>query len=63
VADRVVLVVFAARALGVPRETEEAPEVRAFAPADLPWDELSFWSTTRALRDAIAPAAGEGRTA
>jgi ADP-ribose pyrophosphatase YjhB (NUDIX family) len=52
--ERVVLVVFAARALGVPRETEEATEVRAFAPADLPWDELSFWSTTQALRDALA---------
>ena len=52
--DRVVLVVFAAGALGIPRETEEATEVRAFAPADLPWDELSFWSTTRALRDLLA---------
>ncbi|MDX6719717.1 MAG: hypothetical protein QOJ63_1971 [Solirubrobacteraceae bacterium] len=54
------LVVFAARALGVPSETEEATEVRAFSAADLPWDELSFWSTTQALRDALA--AGEGRT-
>ena len=53
-ADRVVLVVFAARALGSPRETEEATEVRAFDPADLPWEELSFWSTTQALRDALA---------
>ena len=53
-ADRVVLVVFAARALGIPRETEEATEVRAFDPADLPWEELSFWSTTQALRDALA---------
>lgn len=52
--DRVVLVVFAARALGVPRETAEATEVRAFAPADLPWDELSFWSWTRALQDLLA---------
>jgi ADP-ribose pyrophosphatase YjhB (NUDIX family) len=51
--ERVVLVVFDAKALGVPRETEEASEVRAFAPEDLPWEELAFWSTTRALRDAL----------
>jgi ADP-ribose pyrophosphatase YjhB (NUDIX family) len=51
--DRIVLVVFAARALGVARETDEASEVRAFAPQDLPWDELAFWSTTQALRDAL----------
>jgi hypothetical protein len=49
-----VLVVFAARALGIPRETEEASEVRAFEPSELPWDELAFWSTERALRDALA---------
>ncbi len=54
--DRIVLVVFAARALGPARETEEATEVRAFAPADIPWDELAFWSTTRALRDHLAAA-------
>jgi ADP-ribose pyrophosphatase YjhB (NUDIX family) len=52
--ERVVLVVYAARALGVPRETDEATEVHAFAPADIPWDELAFWSTTRALRDLLA---------
>ena len=45
------VVVYAARALGVPRETDEATEVRAFAPRNIPWDELAFWSTTRALRD------------
>ena len=48
------LVVFHARALGIPRETAEASEVRAFAPAELPWDELAFWSTDEALRDALA---------
>jgi 8-oxo-dGTP diphosphatase len=52
--DRIVLVVFAARPLGAPRTTEEATEVQAFAPADIPWDELAFWSTERALRDALA---------
>jgi ADP-ribose pyrophosphatase YjhB (NUDIX family) len=51
--DRVMLVVFAARALGEGRETEEATEVRAFAPSELPWDDLAFWSTERALRDAL----------
>jgi hypothetical protein len=27
--------------------------VRAFAPEEIPWDELAFWSTTAALRDAL----------
>ena len=52
--DPVVLIVYAARALGAPETTEEATEVRAFAPADLPWDELAFWSTELALRDFLA---------
>ena len=52
--ERTVLVVFAARALGTPRETDEASEVRAFAPGELPWDELAFWSTERALRGFLA---------
>lgn len=47
------LVVFAARALGVARETKEAIEVRAFAAEQLPWDELAFWSTEQALRDVL----------
>ena len=51
--DRIVLVVYAARALGVPRTTEEATEVRAYAPGEVPWDELAFWSTELALRDAL----------
>ena len=52
--ERIVLVVFHARALGVASETDEATEVRPFAPDELPWDELAFWSTTAALRDALA---------
>ena len=52
--DRVVLIVYAATALGEPRTTEESTEVKAFAPGDLPWDELAFWSTEQALRDFIA---------
>ncbi len=51
--DRVVLIVYRARALGQPRTTPEAPEVRAFAIDELPWDELAFWSTELALSDAF----------
>lgn len=51
--DRVVLIVFLARALGRPQATPEATEVRAFAQTEVPWDELAFWSTERALRDAF----------
>ena len=52
--DRIVLVVYAARALGEPSTTAEATEIRAFAPAEIPWSELAFWSTERALRDFLA---------
>jgi ADP-ribose pyrophosphatase YjhB (NUDIX family) len=52
--ERTVLVVFHARALGVGHETDEASEVRAFAVGGLPWNELAFWSTEQALRDALA---------
>ncbi len=51
--DRVVLIVYRARAIGSPHTTPEAPEVRAFSVDELPWDELAFWSTERALRDAF----------
>jgi ADP-ribose pyrophosphatase YjhB (NUDIX family) len=51
---RAVLIVFAARALGVGHETAEASEVRAFPPDELPWEELAFWTTEQALRDALA---------
>jgi ADP-ribose pyrophosphatase YjhB (NUDIX family) len=49
--DRVVVVVYAAVALGEPQVTEEALEVRAFAADEIPWDELAFWSDKQALRD------------
>ena len=49
--ERVVLIVFAARIETEPQTTPEATEIRAFAPHDIPWDELAFWSTTNALRD------------
>jgi len=51
--ERVVLIVFLARALGPPHTSPEAVEVRAFGVDELPWDELAFWSTERALRDAF----------
>jgi len=34
--------------------SEEAEEVGAFEPGELPWDELAFWSTELALRDVLA---------
>lgn len=52
-ADRIVLIVFAATVTGEPQTTPEATEVRAFAPADIPWPELAFWSTEQALRDLL----------
>jgi ADP-ribose pyrophosphatase YjhB (NUDIX family) len=55
--DRVVLIVYRALARGRPQTTPEAPEIRAFAPAEIPWGELAFWSTGQALRDALAQTA------
>ena len=52
--DRVVLIVYAATTTQAPQPTDEAPVVRAFAPAELPWDALAFWSTERALRDFLS---------
>lgn len=51
--DRVVLIVYRARAGGEPHTSPEAVEVAAFAPDEIPWDELAFWSTELALRDAL----------
>jgi ADP-ribose pyrophosphatase YjhB (NUDIX family) len=49
--DRIVVVVYGARALGEPTTTDEALEVRAFVPSEIPWRDLAFWSDERALRD------------
>ena len=49
--ERVALVVYRATTTQTPRTTDEATEVRAFAPDELPWDELAFWSTELALKD------------
>lgn len=53
--DRVVLIVFTARALGRPSLTTEACEIGVFALAQVPWPQLAFWSTEAALRDALGP--------
>ena len=52
--DRTVVVVYSASARGTPSRTEEALEVRAFAPDDIPWQALAFWSDERALRDHLS---------
>jgi ADP-ribose pyrophosphatase YjhB (NUDIX family) len=52
--DRTVVVVYAAAARGTPSRTEEALEVCAFAPTDIPWLQLAFWSDERALRDHLS---------
>jgi ADP-ribose pyrophosphatase YjhB (NUDIX family) len=54
--ERVMLIVYAATALGVPQPSDEAPTVQAFAPDALPWDEMAFWSTTQALQDLLGSA-------
>jgi ADP-ribose pyrophosphatase YjhB (NUDIX family) len=48
--DRTVVVVYAAQARGTPSLSEEALEVRAFAPDEIPWQDLAFWSEASALR-------------
>jgi ADP-ribose pyrophosphatase YjhB (NUDIX family) len=52
--ERVVLIVFAATIEDQPHTTPEAPQIQAFAPDEIPWQELAFWSTTNALRDFLA---------
>ena len=52
--ERVVLIVFAATIEDQPRTTPEALQVEAFAPDEIPWQELAFWSTTNALKDFLA---------
>jgi ADP-ribose pyrophosphatase YjhB (NUDIX family) len=46
-----VFIVFMALANGDAVALEETLEVRCFGPNELPWDELAFWSTRRALED------------
>jgi 8-oxo-dGTP diphosphatase len=56
--DRIVVVVYAARADGTPTRTEEALEIGAFGPTTIPWEQLAFWSDGRALRDYLRLTAG-----
>ena len=58
--DRTVVVVYAATAQGTPSLTEEALEVRAFAPIDIPWQDLAFWSDESALRDHLSSGRASG---
>ena len=52
--ERIVLIVFAASIRVEPQTTAEALQVQAFAPDEIPWEELAFWSTTNALKDFLA---------
>jgi ADP-ribose pyrophosphatase YjhB (NUDIX family) len=48
----VVVVAFEARIVGgEPRVTRESLETRPFAPEEIPWDEIAFETSFRALRD------------
>jgi 8-oxo-dGTP diphosphatase len=58
--DRTLVVVYAAAARGIPSRTEEALEVRAFGPTEIPWQALAFWSDEQALRDHLASRTGGG---
>jgi ADP-ribose pyrophosphatase YjhB (NUDIX family) len=49
----VLVIVFQASLEGAPRTTDEATEVRAFAPDEVPWDELAFPTDAAALRDLL----------
>jgi ADP-ribose pyrophosphatase YjhB (NUDIX family) len=60
--DRTVVVVYAAAARGTPSITEEALEVRAFAPIDIPWQDLAFWSEENALRDYLGSGSRPARS-
>jgi ADP-ribose pyrophosphatase YjhB (NUDIX family) len=46
-----VFIVYLATAEGEAIACDEALEVRAFAPHEVPWEDLAFWSTRRALED------------
>jgi ADP-ribose pyrophosphatase YjhB (NUDIX family) len=57
----VIVVVYAAQLPdGELRGGEEALEVRLFAPAEIPWDELAFRSTREALREYLERKEGRG---
>ena len=47
------VIVFEATLHGTPRTTTEATEVKAFAPDEIPWDELAFETDAAAVRDLL----------
>jgi ADP-ribose pyrophosphatase YjhB (NUDIX family) len=49
----VLVIVYQASLEGAPRTTDEATQVRAFAPDEVPWDELAFPTDAAALRDLL----------
>jgi ADP-ribose pyrophosphatase YjhB (NUDIX family) len=59
--ERTMVVVYSATTRGTPALTEEALEVRAFAPTDIPWQDLAFWSDAQALRDHLDRRSGPGQ--
>ena len=57
----VIVIVYSAEVIGgMLRGGEEALEVRAFPPRELPWDDLAFRSTREALRDYLDREEGGG---
>jgi ADP-ribose pyrophosphatase YjhB (NUDIX family) len=61
--ERTVVVVYTGAASGTPSVTEEALEVRAFAPENIPWQDLAFSSEHEALRDHLSGAGSGSRAA
>jgi ADP-ribose pyrophosphatase YjhB (NUDIX family) len=54
-AAEVVTIAFEARIVGgEPTDTLESLETRPFAPGDIPWSEIAFETSVRALRDWVA---------
>lgn len=44
-------VIYLAAPLGKPSPGRESLEIGLFAPEEIPWDDLAFWTTQQALRD------------
>ena len=58
-ARSLIVIVYAARVLGGQLCTdEECLEARLFTPAEIPWDQLAFHSTTQALREYLGGGGG-----
>jgi 8-oxo-dGTP diphosphatase len=53
--NTVIVIVYAGEVTGGSLQAdEESLDIRIFPPSEIPWDELAFPSTTRALRDFLA---------